>query len=75
MNDPELDIAYFIAFCTEQYKHLHHLSGKEAMNIFDRYGVATYLADNYEPLHTQGPHWIMDEIEEFIAERRKEADQ
>jgi hypothetical protein len=67
----ELDIAYFVAFCTEQYKHLHQMSGSDAMNLLDSYGVTTYLASNYEALHTQGHRWIMQEIEEFIDEQRK----
>ena len=45
-----MDIAYFIAFCIEQYKNEHKMSGKDAITIFERYGVIAYLSRNFEIL-------------------------
>lgn len=72
MNKKQQDIAYFLSFCTEQYKNEYHLSGKDAMEMLEKYGVLEYLADHYEMLHTQSRQWLLEDIDEFIALRRKE---
>lgn len=72
MKDKELDIAYFISFCIEQYGNKHHLAGDEVVALFDRYGVLSYLAQNFEVLHTQSHQWLVDEIDELIENRKKE---
>ena len=43
--DKKQDIAYFLSFCIEQYKNAKHLSGGEAMEVLNRYGVLEYLAE------------------------------
>ena len=68
--DKKQDVAYFLSFCIEQYKNKHRLSGSEAMDVLDRYGVLEYLADHYEMLHTQSRQWILEDIEEFISIRK-----
>lgn len=72
MNDQELNIAYFLSFCIEQYRKKHQLSGEETFSLFDRYDVLPYLEENFEILHTQGHHWLMEEIDELINNRKKE---
>jgi hypothetical protein len=72
MTKQELDIAYFISFCIEQYKMHLSVRGSEAMDLFDRYGVTEYLADNYEALHTQGHRWLLAEIDDVIRRRKEE---
>lgn len=72
MEVPRQDIAYFLSFCTEQYKNEKHLSGSAAMDVMIKYGVLDYLAEHYEMLHTQSRQWLMEDIDEFIALRRKE---
>ena len=64
------DISYFVSFCIEQYKNMKHITGDEAMQYLDHYGVLDYLANNYEILHTQGYQWLMEDIEEFIKIRQ-----
>ena len=66
------DIAYFLSFCTEQYKNEKQLSGKDAVDVLERYGVLDYLAEHYEMLHTQSRQWLMEDIDEYISLRRKE---
>ena len=63
------DIAYFLAFCMEQYKQAKGLSGQEVLNVFDRYGVLEYLSEYYDVLHSQSRQWIIEDIEEFISIR------
>lgn len=62
----EDSIALFLAFCIEQYKVAHHLSGKESMTVLDESGALDYLENNYEVLHTQSPQWILQEIDDYI---------
>lgn len=64
------DISFFLAFCIEQYKHRHHLTGEQAMQTLDEHGVLDYLARNYEPLHTQSAQWIMEDIDDYISNRQ-----
>lgn len=72
MNKRELDIAYFLSFCIEQYKMEQGLSGEEVMNLFEKYNVLPYLSDNFEVLHTQSRQWLLEEIEGYIAKRKEE---
>lgn len=69
----QTNISYFVSFCVEQYKNAKQLTGKEAMEQLDKYGVLEYLAENYEILHTQNHHWILEDIDEFIQIRQQEA--
>ncbi len=65
------DISLFLAFCIEQYKQRHHMSGEQAMQELDQYGVLEYLEECYAPLHTQSAQWIMEDIDEFIEKRKQ----
>ena len=71
MNKKNLDIAYFLSFCIEQYKAAKHLSGAETARIFSMYGVLGYLEEHFEPLHSQSRQWILENIDEFINLRKK----
>jgi len=72
MENKELEIAYFLSFCIEQYKHKHQMNGDETVSLFDKYDILLYLEENFEVLHTQGHQWLIEEIDELINERRKE---
>jgi len=72
MEDKELDIAYFLSFCMEQYKNKHQLSGEEVATQFEQFGVLPYLEENFEVLHTQGHQWLMEEIDEWINKQKSE---
>lgn len=64
------DISYFVAFCIEQYKNAKGIDGATVASLFFSAGVSTYLAENFEVLHTQSRQWLMEEIDDII-ERRK----
>lgn len=70
MDKKNIDIAYFISFCIEQYKNEKKMSGAEVAKIFHKYGVLKYLEDFFEPLHTQNHQWIIEDIDEFINIRK-----
>ena len=65
------NVSYFVAFCIEQYKHAHNISGREAMRMLNSYGVLDYLVEHFEILHTQSKQWIWEDIEEFIRIRKE----
>ena len=71
MSTRSNEISLFLAFCIEQYKQRHHLTGEQSMRVLDQYGVLEYLEADYEPLHTQSAQWIMEDIDEFINKRKK----
>ncbi|MGM9736997.1 MAG: DUF3791 domain-containing protein [Candidatus Cryptobacteroides sp.] len=68
---PTDKISYFIAFCIEQYKTAKGLEGAEVAKLFFDKGVAAYLAENYEVLHTQSHQWLIEEIDDFLNNRAR----
>lgn len=72
MGDKEINTAYFLSFCIEQYKDKHQLTGEEVISLFDCYEVLPYLEENFEVLHTQSRQWLMEEIDMYINNRKKE---
>ncbi|MBQ8937527.1 MAG: DUF3791 domain-containing protein [Bacteroidaceae bacterium] len=72
MEKDAQDIAYFVSFCIEQYKHAKGLTGEQAMRELDKYGVLEYLEEHFEILHTQSHQWILEDIDEFINIRKEE---
>lgn len=69
VNAMDKKINDFIIFCLEYYKQKNNLTGKEAYDIFERYGVFDYLHEGYDVLHTQGKDWLINDIEEFLKVR------
>ena len=72
MKDKELDIAYFVSFCIEQYKVHICATGGEVMSLFDLYRVTESLSTNFDVLHTQSRQWLLEEIDDFIQQRKQE---
>lgn len=66
------DVAYFLAFCIEQYKKTKGLTGEQAAQTLDKYGVLEYLEEFYDVLHTQSHQWVLEDIDDFINIRKKE---
>ena len=64
------DITYFISFCIEQYMNEKGLDQEKVIAIFSEYGVLNYLKDYFNVLHTQSKQWLIDDIEDFINQRR-----
>lgn len=64
-NKPDA-IPLFLSFCIEQYKNAKKISGRESMEILDNSGALDYLEKCYEPIHTQSPQWILQEIEDYL---------
>jgi hypothetical protein len=60
----------FIVFCLEIYKAATGLTGKEALDDFEKYDVFSYLTEGFEVLHTQGQAYLVADIQNYIANRR-----
>lgn len=70
MKKNEKDIALFVAFCIEEYAAAKGITGEQVLSLFAKYGLTEYLSKFYEPLHTQGRQWLIEEIDEFINIRK-----
>lgn len=70
MSSKDKDIALFVAFCIEEYGAEKGMTGEQVFDLFQRYGVVDYLCKCFEPLHTQGKQWLMEEIDEFMDIRK-----
>ena len=70
MDKRNLDIAYFLSFCIEQYKTEKGISGADAVQVLKLYGVLEYLAEHFDVLHTQSKQWLLADIDEFIQIRK-----
>lgn len=56
----------FMVLCVEEYKNQKEMSGKDVMNLFNKYSVCEYIKDFYEVLHTMGVKYIIDDIDLYI---------
>lgn len=61
------DVAYFMAFCVETYKNANGMNGADVSRLFSDTGLTEFLADNFEPIHTQSPQWILEEINDYLS--------
>ena len=57
---------WFLASCVELYKDAKNMSGKEAYNYLRRTGSVDFITGCWEGLHTTGPSYIIDNIDEYI---------
>lgn len=63
-------ITKFMVFCIEEYKKSEKLSGKQVINIFNKYKVLDYITTYYEALHTTGTTYIINDINLYIEARQ-----
>ena len=62
---------WFLAFCVEIYKAEKNMSGREAYNYLRRTGAIKYIVECCDALHTTGAEYIIDSIDDFIANNYK----
>ncbi|CDD92697.1 putative uncharacterized protein [Coprobacillus sp. CAG:826] len=60
----------FMILCVEEYKNQKGMTGKDVMNLFNRYSVCEYIKDFYEVLHTTGTRYIVDDIDLYIRSQK-----
>ena len=62
----------FMIFCVEEYKNQKGMSGKEVMELFNKYSVCEYIKSLYEVLHTTGRKYIVRDIDLYISSCRNQ---
>ncbi|MDR0287901.1 MAG: DUF3791 domain-containing protein [Clostridiales bacterium] len=60
----------FLVYCLEMYRAAKNMTGKQAIELFKRYGVLDYVISCYEALHTTGTNYIVEDIDLFIEARQ-----
>lgn len=60
----------FMILCVEEYKNQKGMTGKDVMNLFNRYSVCEYIKDFYEVLHITGTRYIVDDIDLYIRSQK-----
>ncbi|MDY2888688.1 MAG: DUF3791 domain-containing protein [Candidatus Caccosoma sp.] len=61
----------FIILYIEEYKNSKHLTGKEVVDLFNKYEVFDYIRSFYEVLHTTGSKYIVNDIDVYIKSCQK----
>ena len=59
----------FKVFCLENYKIAHNMTGKAALDVFQKHRVFDYITSCYDVLHANGRLYIISDIDEYIAHR------
>ncbi len=62
----------FLILCIEEYKCSKNMSGKEVLDLFNKYNVCEYIIEFYESLHTTGMNYIINDIDEYIFSYEKQ---
>jgi hypothetical protein len=60
----------FIVLCIEEYKNQKGMSGKEVVDLFNKYSVCEYIQAFYEVLHTTGTRYMVNDIDLYIKARQ-----
>lgn len=59
----------FTVFCMESYKTHKSLTGREVLELFQKYGVFEYIREFYDVLHTTGYQYINQDIDLYLKAR------
>lgn len=57
----------------ERYRYAKNLSGAEVADLFEKYQISDYILKFFPSLHTLGEEYIIEDIDEYIAERKNPA--
>lgn len=71
MDEGKQDRVIFLSFRIEQYAKAKNMTTEDVVDLFERYGISEPFCEFYDVLHTQGHHWLIEEIDEMIERRKK----
>jgi len=60
---------WFLASVVEFYKDEKGMTGQEAYDYLRRTNAIEFVIRHWEGLHTTSPEYVIDSIDEFIANR------
>jgi hypothetical protein len=66
------DETLFLGYVVEMYKAEKRMTGRDAYNYLRRTGATDFVRRCYGGLHTTGNLYIIDSIDEYIANRKAE---
>ncbi len=56
----------YLVYAIEQYRFAKGLSGREVIQLFDRYNVAKYIIDMFELFHIESDENMITAVDEYI---------
>ena len=59
----------FAVFCLENYKIYKSMTGRQAAELFEKYGVFDYIREFYDVLHSTGHQYINRDIDIYLKAR------
>lgn len=59
----------FTVFCMESYKTHKSLTGRQVLELFQKYGLFEYIREFYDVLHTAGYQYINQDIDLYLQAR------
>ena len=59
----------FAVFYLENYKIHKSMTGRQAAELFEKYGVFDYIREFYDVLHTTGYQYINHDIDIYLKAR------
>lgn len=65
----------FLIYCIEMYRAAKGISGQEAYELFRSTGADDYVRRSYGALHTTGERYIIEDLDEFLAQAFVRSDQ
>ena len=60
----------FLIYCIQKYSQIKNIPGSDVVDLFDKYSLQDYILEFSELIQAQGDLAIVDEIDEFIKERK-----
>jgi hypothetical protein len=67
MSKPQGPV-WFLASCIELYKENKGWPGQKTYNYLAQTGALDFIIDSWDGLHTTGPLYIIDSIDDYIRE-------
>lgn len=61
----------FLIYCIEEYKAYHKLTGKEVIELFEKYDINAYILRNYASMHTTGALYNIQDLDDYIKSRNQ----
>lgn len=71
MKNINEEVLNFVVFMIESYKIKYNITGKETYDLFNKYDVFSYLIEGYDLLHTLGRDYLVNDVNEYIMNRKK----
>ena len=57
----------FLIYCMERYRYYKRLTGAQVAQLFEKYKLYDYGIQYFESLHTMSDSYIVEDVDEYIA--------